>query len=60
MPVQEKNRVSGVESVMRGRLEQMVGLRSWLAAVYGREKVNAAFPSHATLLPRLWEANKQL
>lgn len=52
MAVQEKNRVPGVGSVLRGRLEQMLGLRSWLAAVYGREKVNATFPPHVTLLPR--------
>lgn len=61
MAVQEKNRGPGVESAMRGRREQMVGLKSWLAAVfYGREKVNAAFPSHVTLLPRLLGANEQL
>lgn len=60
MEVQEKNRVPGLESIVRSRIEQMVGLRSWLAAVYGREKVNAAFPSHVTLLPGLLGANKQL
>lgn len=60
MAPQKKNRVPGVESVMRGRLEQMVGLRSWLVAVYRREKVNATFPLHATLLSRLLGANKQL
>jgi len=31
-----------------------------VAAVYGREKINAVFPLHATLLPRLLGANKQL
>ena len=60
MAVQEKNHVPEVESVVRDRLEQMVGLRSWLAAVYGRKEVNTAFPSHETLLPRLLGANKQL
>lgn len=37
MAVQEKNRRPGMENVMHGRQEQMVGLRSWSAALYGRE-----------------------
>lgn len=54
MAVQEKNSVPGVESIVCGRLEQMIGLRSWSAAVYERKKVNATFPSHVTLLLSYW------